>query len=284
MTRRDTNGAGYLGVDMGGSTTRAHLTQPPASPRSWQAPGGNLALDPEAALRILLPLVRDAAPARACLGLAGARTAPAAVAWLASELERVTDHVTLMTDADLALTAAFGIAADGIVVCAGTGSVAAVRHRGVTHIVGGHGFLLGDAGSAYDIGTRLIAATLRDRDRGGQALVEQVETLLDEPIDVLVRRTYARPADRQPLAGLAAKIPAIEHPIVSEIVEAAAEALVDLVDIAQERFGPLPVRLAGGVFRLPAITETLRQRCGATPTSTSPEVAAARLAAAEAGA
>jgi glucosamine kinase len=279
MCGRDTSDGRYLGVDMGGSKTRAYLLQEPAAPRSWQAPGGNLTLDPEAALAVLLPLVREAAPAVACLGLAGARTAPAALAWLAGELEGQAGRVTLMTDADLALTAAFGTEADGIVVCAGTGSVAAVRHAGATHLVGGHGFLLDDAGSAYDLGKHLIAAALRDRDRGGESLVREVEPLLGEPIDAFVRRAYADPADRAPLARLAEHVPAIQHPVASELLTDAAEALVDLVGIARERFGPLPVRLAGGVFRIPAVTETLQRRCGAELAQTSPEVAAARLAA-----
>lgn len=279
----DTRAGRFLGVDMGGSATRAYLMQQPAAPRAWQAPGGNLTLDPEAALDVLLPLVREAAPSGACLGLAGARMAPAAVVWLAGELEGHAGRITLMSDADLALTAAFGAEAEGIVVCAGTGSVAAVRHLGATHLVGGHGFLLDDAGSAYDIGRRLIAAALRDRDRGGASLVEQVEPLLGEPLDAFVHRAYADPADRAPLARLAEHVPAIRHPAASEILAGAAGALVELVGIARERFGPLPVRLAGGVFRIQAIAETLAQRCDAALAQTSPEVAAARLAA-EAGA
>jgi N-acetylglucosamine kinase-like BadF-type ATPase len=279
MCASDKSDGRYLGVDMGGSRTRAYLMQEPAAPRSWQAAGGNLTLDPEAAFDVLLPLVREAAPAGACLGLAGAKTAPAAVAWLAHELERVTPRVTLMTDADLALTAAFGTEAEGIVVCAGTGSVAAVRHAGATHLIGGHGYLLGDAGSAYDIGRQLIAATLRERDRGSESLVDEIEALLGEPLDAFARRVYAQPADRQPLARLAEHVPTIEHAIAAEIVSDAAEALMDLVRIAQERFGPLPVRLAGGVFRIPAIAETLQQRCDAALAQTSPEVAAAQLAA-----
>lgn len=283
IRRPDTPDGRYLGVDMGGSKTRAYLIQAPAAPRTWQAPGGNLALDPEAALHVLLPLVREAAPAGACLGLAGARTAPAAVAWLAEQLGQQTRRVTLMTDADLALTAAFGSTADGIVVCAGTGSVAVVRHAGATHLVGGHGFLLDDAGSAYDIGKRLVAAALRDRDRGRQALVDEVEALLGESIDAFVRRVYAHPADRQPLARLAQQVPAMRHAVAGEILTDAAEALVELARTAQERFGRLPIRLIGGVFRIPAVTETLRRRCGAALARTRPEVAAARLAA-EAGA
>ena len=273
----------YLGVDMGGSMTRAHLIQEPTALQEWRAPGGNLTLDPEAALRILLPLVREAAPQVACFGLAGARTAPAAMAWLAEELERQACRVTLMTDAELALLAAFGTGADGIVVCAGTGSVAVVRKEGATHLLGGHGFLLDDTGGAYDIGKRLVAAALRDRDRGGQSLLHQVEALLGEPIDALVRRAYVDPADRAPLARLAEKVPAMRHAVAREILSEAAEALVDLANMAQERFGPLPIRLMGGVFRIPVIAETVRRQCGGQLTRTRPEVAAARLAA-EAGA
>lgn len=58
-----------------------------------------------------------------------------------------------------------------------------------------------------------------------------------------------------------------------------AQDLVDLVNTARGRFGALPVRLIGGVFRTSVIAETLRQRCGATVACTRPEVAAARLAA-----
>lgn len=274
---------GFLGVDMGGSRTRAYLMRQAASPQTLKAPGGNLALDPEAALQVLVPLVREAAPAAACLGLAGARTAPLAVAWLAEELEQQAGRVMLMTDADLALTAAFGRDANGIVLCAGTGSVAVVRHAGATHLIGGHGFLLDDAGSAYDIGKRLIAAALRDRDRGVRSLVSEVEALLGDSIDAFVRRAYAHPADREPLARLAEKVPAMQHPRAREILVDAAQALVELARTAQDRFGPLPIRLVGGVFRIPVVAETLRLRCGAALARTRPEVAAARLAA-EAGA
>jgi N-acetylglucosamine kinase-like BadF-type ATPase len=268
---------------MGGSATRAHLLQKPAAPRTWRASGGNLALDREAALDVLLPLLRSAAPDAVCIGLAGARTAPDAVAWLSEELGPQARRVTLMTDANLALMAAFGADADGIVLCAGTGSVAVVRHAGATHLVGGHGFLFGDGGSAYDIGRRLIAAALRDRDRGARSLSNEVEAMLGESVDAFVRRACAEPGNRPPLAHLARKVPAMRHPAGHQILTEAAEDLVDLVNTARGRFGPLPVRLIGGVFRIPIIAETMRQRCGAALARTRPEVAAARLAAEASG-
>jgi N-acetylglucosamine kinase-like BadF-type ATPase len=271
---------GYLGVDMGGSGTRAYLLQAATDPLAWEAPGGNLALAPEQALDVLVPLVRRAAPEVACLGLAGARTSPEVVDRLVAELAAQLRSVIVMTDAELALAAAFSPLSDGIVLCAGTGSVAVVRKDGVVHHLGGHGFLFGDAGSAFDIGRRLVAATLRDRDRGGKSLVDQVEPLLGVPLDDFVRDRYLEPADRFQLARLAEDVATLSHPIAHEIVGEAAAGLVKLVASARDRFGQLPVRLVGGVFRIPAVAEKLRVECGATLADTRPEVAAAQLAAA----
>lgn len=247
--------------------------------RSWEAPGGNLTLDADAASRVLTELVAEAAPGSVCVGVAGARTSPVAAARITAELKQDVPHVTVMGDAELALTAAFGADADGIVVCAGTGSVAVVRKSGRSHVLGGHGYLLDDAGSAYDIGRRLVAAALRDRDSGGHELVTQVEHVLGEPIEHFVRRVHINPRDRQPLAALARRLPDVDHEVVEVILTEAADALASLAELARQRFGPLPVRMTGGVFRLPQIAEALGRRCAAQLTRTPAEVAAAQIAA-----
>lgn len=270
--------ARVLGIDMGGSATRAHLIYGSAA-RTWTAPGGNLTLAPRTAIEVLLGLVSEVTPSSLCIGVAGARTAPAATARLVTELQHQVPHVSLMSDAELAVVAAFGAEADGIVVCAGTGSVAAARKDGQTHVLGGHGFLLGDAGGAYDVGRRLVAAALRDRDRGSQTLVARVELLLGEPIDQFVRRVYLEPASRQHLARLAERVPDLDHEVAPAVLAEAAEALAALVDDARHRFGPLPVRMSGGVFRLPGMSEALQRQFDAQYASTSPEVAAAHVAA-----
>jgi len=69
------------------------------------------------------------------------------------------------TDLDLTVEAT----GDGpaIVLVAGTGSAAVGRRRnGPILRVGGHGPLLGDEGSAYDIGRRAVIAAIREADRG----------------------------------------------------------------------------------------------------------------------
>jgi N-acetylglucosamine kinase-like BadF-type ATPase len=269
---------GYLGVDMGGSTTRAHLSAG-AAIRDWQTTGGNLALDRDAARDILIGLIADAQPLAACIGIAGARTAPDSVTWLAAQLAPLGCPVSLLTDAELAVHAAFGPSGDGIVVCAGTGSVAIVRCDGAVHLIGGHGYLFGDAGSAYDIGRRIIATALRERDVHPEtSLADDLQTALGEPLDAVVARVYASPGERGPVALLAERVSGMRSTAARAVLDEAAAALVDLVTTAQRRFGPLPVRTLGGVFSDPVIAQTLRLLCEAIPAPRRPEVAAADLA------
>ena len=73
--------------------------------------------------------------------------------------------VYVCTDLDLTLEATGEGRA--IVLIAGTGSAAVGRDlNGQVIRVGGHGPLLGDEGSAYDVGRRAAIAALRAADRG----------------------------------------------------------------------------------------------------------------------
>lgn len=102
-----------------------------------------------------------------CAGLAGTGQAPDAEkmrSLIAAEFPQCT--VKVCTDLDL-LIASTG---DGpaVVLIAGTGSAAIGRDKhGEIHRAGGHGPILGDEGSAYDIGRRAILACLRAHDRTG---------------------------------------------------------------------------------------------------------------------
>jgi N-acetylglucosamine kinase-like BadF-type ATPase len=277
--RVDTFPLKHLGVDVGGTSTRAHLIGGDGSHLDWTTTGGSVTLDPEGLLDTLLALVRQASPQTACIGLPGGKSSPAAAAWIAQELAVLPLNVTVMSDAELALVAAFGPDCDGIVVCAGTGSVAAVRKAGRSYQVGGHGYLIGDSGGAYDIGRRLLAAALRCRDQGEPDLCREVEGVLGESLDRFLGRVYASPSDRTPVAHLAQELRSIRHPVSKEILVEAAEDLVALAKAAQARFGELPIQLVGGVFRNPVISSTMQEKCGAALTAREPHVAAAYLAA-----
>ncbi len=101
-----------------------------------------------------------------CAGLAGAAQPESQTKMqrlLETEFSGKLVHVC--TDLDLTLEAT----GDGpaIVLIAGTGS-SVIGRAADGHIgrVGGHGPLLGDEGSAYDIGRRAAIAALREADRG----------------------------------------------------------------------------------------------------------------------
>jgi N-acetylglucosamine kinase-like BadF-type ATPase len=103
--------------------------------------------------------------AAVCTGLAGASQADAESKMrrlLSQEFPKSIIHVC--TDLELTLEAAAH--EDAVVLIAGTGSAAVGRHEdGRVARVGGHGPLLSDEGSAYDIGRRAAAQCMRDFDR-----------------------------------------------------------------------------------------------------------------------
>ena len=103
-----------------------------------------------------------------CAGLAGAAQPESQrkMKKLLSE-EFPTQVVEVCTDVDLKLEAT----GDGraIVLNVGTGTFAVGRDlNGQAIRVGGHGPLLGDEGSAYDVGRRAMIAALRAADRGSK--------------------------------------------------------------------------------------------------------------------
>ncbi len=102
-----------------------------------------------------------------CAGLGGAGQAEAARKMknlLSEEYSGRIVHVC--TDLDLTLEATGE--GPAIVLVAGTGSAAVGRDaQGKFARVGGHGPLLGDEGSAYDIGKRAAISELREFDRNG---------------------------------------------------------------------------------------------------------------------
>lgn len=270
-------GGRALGVDMGGSSTKVHLLAADEGPVSWATAGGNLALDPDGARAVIEEIVARARPTCAILGLAGARTASAEAASLERELAARLGRVQVVSDAEIALLAAFGDG-DGIVVSAGTGSVVVVRVEGKLHVLGGHGYLLDDVASAYGIGRRLLRAALRGRDVGDVGLAHELERALGEPLDDIVRRIYQEPTARTHVAMIARHVGDVTDPAGRAVREQAVVDSQALIASARDRFGPLPVALLGGVFRTPAIADPVVARTGARVVTLRPDVAAARRA------
>ena len=78
--------------------------------------------------------------------------------------EGIADRVVVTTDIEIALAGAFEHG-PGIVVSAGTGSIAVGRDRnGRRHRIGGYGWQMGDEGSGYGIGRAALGAVSRAHD------------------------------------------------------------------------------------------------------------------------
>ena len=189
-------------------------------------------------------------------------------------------HVT--GDADPARCGAF-LGAPGIVVIAGTGSVALGWDGEGFAYAGGHGFVLGDEGSAYWIGREAVRAAMRFHEEvGGSELIYRTVTQATVPdLDVLIGEVNAHPAERGRLAVLAPAITALagHDPEAERIARCAAEHLAALAESLRRRLGPLPVAGSGGVFRAPAIWARFTELTGATRPLAPAAVGAALLAA-----
>ncbi|HKC24355.1 MAG TPA: BadF/BadG/BcrA/BcrD ATPase family protein [Thermoanaerobaculia bacterium] len=302
----------YIGVDAGGTRTRAVVAAPDLVPLGRGAAGpANAATAPFASVvEAILEAVEDAREAAGVpaaeahglvAGVAGIGAAGAALR-LGDALRRRFSgpRVDVVGDADVALAGAFreGVFAPGIVIIAGTGTVALGRNAGGdTARAGGWGPLIGDEGSAYAIGRRALAAVVADIDgRTGSTLMTGL--LFDEegsePARELVGRLTtagASPADVAAYFPLALEAARRQDTVALRLLREAGEELGRTAASVAERLGLTKERFrvacVGGVFSAgelvrDALAERLLQtapRAEIGPAAYPPELGAVRLAA-----
>jgi glucosamine kinase len=271
----------FLGIDAGGSGTRVVVLEGGRVTPQPDGPPMNALLTTGFAEQ-LQQIIAAARPTAAGVGLPGVHGTGQAPQ-LGQALTRQAGcpvHVT--GDADTARCGAF-LGAPGIMVIAGTGSAALGWNGERFARAGGHGFLLGDEGSAYWIGRQAVRSALRWEERaGGSELIHRTVTQTTGcGLNVLIGEVNADPADRSRLAVLAPAVTAItaDDPEAQRIVRCAAEHLAALAESIRRRLGPLPVAGAGGVFRAPAIWARFTELTGATSPLAPAAVGAALLAA-----
>jgi N-acetylglucosamine kinase-like BadF-type ATPase len=290
----------FLGVDVGGSGTRAVMLEGGTVAPLPPGPPMNALLTPGFA-GLLEEIVRAAGATAAGIGVPGLSQADRARE-LSELLTRRTGcpvHVT--RDADTARAGAF-LGGPGVVVIAGTGS-AAFGWNGVTSVqVGGHGFLLGDEGSAYWIGRAAVRSALRWADQmGGSGLIHQAVTqTTGSGLEALVGQIHTHPTERERLTALAPVVAALarDDAEARQILVRAAEHLATLAEGARRRLAlpttadvasgsdtqagapaaPLPVAGAGGVFSAPIIWDHFAELTGATRPLAPASTGAALLA------
>lgn len=173
--------------------------------------------------------------------------------------EGLADEVTVVPDAEIALTDAFGTDGAGILLIAGTGSVAFGRSpTGLFKRCGGWGPDCGDEGSGAWIGRRALSVVTSSHDERepDTRLVGAVLTALElEAMDDLIG--WAAAATPKDLAALALHVLALAADRdlrANSICTVAAEELVLHVrTLARQLFvderAAVPVALAGGLLQ-----------------------------------
>lgn len=253
------------GVDAGGSHTAAvvtdaslHVLGRADGPAGIVRPGA-LEASADAIMTAIGGALRGAGEASltACVvGAAGAGDAPVQTALADALRARGAPAATVVTtDADVAFAGALPDG-PGILLLAGTGSIALARDAaGVRHRVGGRGWLVGDEGSGFALGRAGVAAVVRALDGRGPATT--LSQALPQALDLtgtadLVR--WAGQAGPQDLAALGAAVQraaAAGDAVALGLLDAAAEDLVAHVVALRPHFAggdAIPVVLAGGAL------------------------------------
>lgn len=253
-----------VGVDAGGTKTAAAVGDGHTILARATGPAG--AIRPGRALvasSAIADTVRRALSAAGALragvlvvGAAGAgRDAERLELEQALRAEHLAGRVTVTTDIEIALAAAFG-RKPGIVVSAGTGSIAIARDpSGAVHRAGGFGWQMGDEGSGYAVGRAALGAVSRASDgRGPRTTLSPrlLEAARLQTLDELVTwATTASPAEVAALAPAVLHAAADGDQVARGIVDYAARELGLMVAALVPHFGEtgeVPVALAGGLL------------------------------------
>lgn len=260
-----------LGIDGGGTHTVALVAEAATGTvlgRGASGPSNIQAVGVEAALRELeaavaaafqsanLPRTKVAA---ACLGLAGIDLTEGLDiirGW--ADAVSLSEKITVANDATL-LFAAGTPDGWGLAIICGTGSIAFTLDRnGKDGRAGGWGYLLGDEGSAWQVGLMGLRAACRAADDAGPK-TKLLDVFLAnlgtrDPRD-FIPAVYRGVWDRASIAGLAPLVVEaaeagddVAHKLVVQQVTELARTAVAAVDANQlPRLG-LPVAVAGGLI------------------------------------
>jgi len=179
-------------------------------------------------------------------------------------------RLRLVHDSEIALVGGTGGRRDGVVVIAGTGSIA-VGHDGAGRVVraGGWGHVLGDEGSGYQIAQRGLNAATRARDGRGPA-TSLLESLPDAvgaaSVEDLASRIYLEGWPAGQIAALAPVVltaadegDAVARGIVAAAGHELSRAAVAVIRALGKDETHLEVVLSGGVFGgSPSLVEAVR--------------------------
>jgi glucosamine kinase len=255
----------YVGVDAGASHTEAVASvAPDAVVSRWRGAPGTVRPGEESRAvgcwRDAIEHVLATAPTRTvdavAVGAAGTGR-EATRREVERRLAEVLDgqpRVRVTTDGVIAMEAAFPGGRPGIVVMAGSGSIAYAReeHGERLQRAGGLGWRMGDEGSGYWLAREALAAVGRARD--GRAdptgLGDRLMSAAGcASLDELVRWSVAAsPAEVAALAAPILEAATAREPLALRLVDGAARELTALVGALRPRGRSLEVALGGGLL------------------------------------
>ena len=229
-----------VGVDAGGTATRAAVSENGARAGAAQGPGANattLGVDDAAGaiVRVVRSALEHRRPAAIVVGAAGAGRAG-----IASTLEALISsafpdcRVAAGDDAAIALRAAVP-EGPGVVLIGGTGSIAYAENGERRARVGGLGYLAGDEGSAFALG--MAAVRLYGRVLDGRARADETTDLVARALgapdrDAYISALYDAPPVPATIAALAPAIIAFAgkgNRVATKLVQQAGTDLGDLI-------------------------------------------------------
>jgi N-acetylglucosamine kinase-like BadF-type ATPase len=288
----------YLGVDAGGTQTRAVLRLADGTNREARAgPANWTTLGPARCVEAIAQVIEEAQPpasglAGACIALAGYYPP-----WHEREarvaLESLLPGVPLRLEPDLVAAWAGATGGrPGIVLVVGTGTVAYGRDSGGRGArAGGWGPLFGDEGGGYWVGCEALRAVARAHDgRGPETALQRLVTAekagaasavpgrfpWSSPSNVSqavgveegLRSVYRDAWDRERIAALSAHVAALAaagDEAATAILDRAAQALTELVVAVALRLEwqtePFVMCAVGGVLAAgPPLREPLERR------------------------
>ena len=269
----------FVGVDAGGSRTIAALARGSEVVRTVTGLTANpnlIGVDAAAeTIDRCVTLVLDGeSPSAIGIGVAGAGDERVA-AQLRASLSRSFPgvRIALSHDARIALRAALP-EGDGLVLIAGTGSIAYAEIGEATFSAGGYGYLLGDKGSGYAIGAAALRHLLAAMEIGSAKnamLVELAAHLGANDRSSILARIYQ---SATPVADIAACAPLVlrhanrGEDLSAGIVQHAAQGLFELIARVTSASSKcaLPVVFSGGLLReRSALTAQLEQCIAEAP-------------------
>lgn len=275
-----------VGVDAGGSKTVAVVADASGKiQRSARGAGANLHVHGELAVeKVLAALLEELCPEdrpdALCLGMAGVDR-PGEAATLRALLRRLGFRANALVVNDAVVALAAGTHdRTGVVVIAGTGSIAyGVDRGGRSARAGGLGPLLADEGSAGWIGHRALLAAVRAEEARGEATLLKdalFSVLTVGSLSDLPAMAYGGGLTRERLGELAPTVIGVAQagdPVAVRIVEEATSELASAAQSVVRRldFGgePYPLILSGGLFTgLPALADAVAKKAalkGAIP-------------------